>query len=113
MRGVSPSSNRPVRRVIKANARKRAEQREVREELEDIRRSQCTVTLLWIGCPPRTAASERYWHPYDALLSQPLVQQFVRDKRFYKLIINYGEPPLLQVERARPREPTASRIAAA
>jgi len=43
---------------------KRAEQREQREkqqrvrdeERERVRRSQCTVPLLWIGCPPKKEA---------------------------------------------------------
>jgi hypothetical protein len=39
---------------IKAGAERRAEARYNREmELERIRRSQCAVPLLWIGCPAK------------------------------------------------------------
>ena len=53
--------------TIQARAEKREEQWEARErarykketeekaERESIRRSQCTIPILWIGCPPESA----------------------------------------------------------
>lgn len=66
---LTPAARKQVADIndIKARAEKRAEQWKAREqakyekemkekaERERIRRSQCTIPALWIGCPPKGA----------------------------------------------------------
>jgi hypothetical protein len=65
---LTPGEEIQIARII-ASAQRREERRQMalaaeyekERTIEDARRAKCSVPLLWINCPARTAESERYW----------------------------------------------------